>query len=646
MKIAQGQITAQEAVKQMNPGINLGNTLEPPLEGNWNNGPAQEYYFDLYKEAGFKTIRIPVRWDKHTANKSPYTINEDWLDRVEEVIDWGLERDLFIIVNAHHEDWFKVDYQNQKERMDSIWSQVSLRFKDKPENLFFEIINEPRTAENTGLTQAEIDEFNNEILNMMRKNNPTRIVLYGGKGWSSSSDLLQAAIPNPDDEYLMGYYHSYDPWNFAGQGEGTWGTKSDINSMASQMTSVQEWSQKNNIPVIIGEFGAIEPCDFNSKMFWYANYVEQANAHNLAWTEWDDGGNFQTMMRPDSTWNVIKDILVFTSDSSPTALATTIVSDTAIQLTWSSRSDSKAKVLIEKQTLENQYITIAEIGATAPTIYTDTDAIVGEYSIYRVVEVYNDSVRIPSYPIRDMRISTQREPYHGAALAIPGTIEAEDYDIGGQSLTYNDNEAENIPGDYRPDEGVDIEQRPDEGYQVGYVEEGEWIEYTIDVAKAANYKITAKIASLDGGGEMKLLFSGNNKEFTLTAPKTGDWTTIQEVSTTGYLEEGEQILRLNIVSLPAFNIDNIEISEYTGVKEFENNEISISPNPVLNELNIRSAQTLTNNIVILDIHGSIVSSHKAEGDKTSINVNHLKPGIYFVQITSLNNINTFKFIKK
>lgn len=145
------QLTPKEAIAGMTRGINLGNTLEPPKEGEWNNVPAKEYYFDDYKTAGFDCIRIPIRWDNYTGKTAPYTVTETWMDRVEEVIDWGLSRDLYIIINSHHDDWIKDDYsETNKARYDSIWSQIAIRFKDKSEKLLFEMINEPH-----GLTVAQ-----------------------------------------------------------------------------------------------------------------------------------------------------------------------------------------------------------------------------------------------------------------------------------------------------------------------------------------------------------------------------------------------------------------------------------------------------------------------------------------------------------
>jgi endoglucanase len=80
---ANAQLSPADAARLMGRGINLGNTLEPYQEGGWNNGPAQEVYFDAYAAAGFQTVRIPVRWDGHTSTSSPYTVSDAWMDRVE-----------------------------------------------------------------------------------------------------------------------------------------------------------------------------------------------------------------------------------------------------------------------------------------------------------------------------------------------------------------------------------------------------------------------------------------------------------------------------------------------------------------------------------------------------------------------------------
>ena len=159
------QITPHEAIKQMQKGINLGNTFEPPREGEWGNPTTQEYFFDIYKNSGFDCVRIPVRWDNYTGKTAPYTVSSAWMNRIEQVVDWGLKRGLFIVINTHHDDWIKSSYtETNKARFDSIWSQIAVRFKDKPEKLIFEIINEPH-----GLTQANNNDLHARVYPLSEK---------------------------------------------------------------------------------------------------------------------------------------------------------------------------------------------------------------------------------------------------------------------------------------------------------------------------------------------------------------------------------------------------------------------------------------------------------------------------------------------
>ncbi len=82
-------------------GINFGNMLESPNEGEWGL-MVQEDYFDRVKEAGFDFVRLPVSWSTHADQGWPYTLDQTFLARVDEVINWGLERDLTMIVDFHH----------------------------------------------------------------------------------------------------------------------------------------------------------------------------------------------------------------------------------------------------------------------------------------------------------------------------------------------------------------------------------------------------------------------------------------------------------------------------------------------------------------------------------------------------------------
>jgi len=123
-------------------GINLGNMLEAPNEGDWGLR-VQEEYCDLIQAAGFDFIRLPVRWNTHAEKSEPYTIDPAFFSRVDQVVDWALERDLTIIIDFHHYEEMMSDPRGNKERYLAIWQQVAEHYKDYSSNVLFELLNEP-----------------------------------------------------------------------------------------------------------------------------------------------------------------------------------------------------------------------------------------------------------------------------------------------------------------------------------------------------------------------------------------------------------------------------------------------------------------------------------------------------------------------
>ena len=381
----------QQVISKMTRGINIGNTLEPPQVGEWNNEFISEYFFDDYVDAGFNTVRIPIRWDKHTLVDSPFTVSESWLDTVEQVIDWGLSKDLFLIINAHHDWWLVNNYDSIKmrDRFHSIWNQISSTFKDKSPKLLFEIINEPH-----GMSKENVDELNFDILQIIRTDNPKRIVIYGGHSWSNSDHLLSAKVLN--DPYIIGYFHSYDPWEFAGKGNGLWGSENDINTIKTKFKTVADWSEKNNIPVIISEFGAIHDCDYNSRMLHYFTYVKEAINNGFAFQAWDDGGQFKIYNRNARTWPEVKDILIHTYPDSPEDFRAQYVSDNQAFLTWKLTSSDCSKIVIEKSSNSVSFETLKELDY-GTTEYIDNSSNVVN-SVYRIVSICSNNVRKHSNP--------------------------------------------------------------------------------------------------------------------------------------------------------------------------------------------------------------------------------------------------------
>ena len=639
----QAQLTPQDAITKIKRGINIGNSLDAiPSETGWGNPLIQKYYFDDYANAGFTSIRIPITWKDHISNTSPFTINQTWLNRVDSVVTWGLNKGLYIIINIHHEEGFKqidtmknlVAKATMIAKYDSLWSQIATHFKDKSDHLFFEILNEPQI-----LTQATVEAFNVRALGIIRKTNPTRIVIFSGTDYTGVDKFIATKIPDSNDKYLMGYFHSYDPWNFAGLGKGTYGTTNDISSTAAIFTKVANWSKTNQIPVILDEFGTIGACDYNSRMIYYATVVEQALNNNVAVNVWDDNGNFQAYIRSSRKWNDLKDVIIHTYKESPTKLKTVVV-DTTIILSWINRTTLNDSIYIDRRTANTEFVPIAKVSPTS-TQFKDSALNKNTMYYYRLRTNLLDSIDLYSYPTSVKTVGI-RKPYLGTPVSVPGTIQAEDFDLGGEGQTFHDITTSNLGKTYRLNEAVDIEARPDNGFQVGFVATGEWIQYSVNVKQAGKYRIDTYTASTNGGGKYSFTI-GTQTTSTKIVPKTGDSTTLAVSSTYNIpLDAGIQILTFKITapSSTTFTIDKFVIvqdSALTSVDQYENDGLNIYPNPA--HANITVCKLESNTETILDIYnvlGIKVKSEILTNKETSISVDGLPQGLYFFVLTSKN----------
>ncbi len=398
----QAQLTPQEAIIQMGRGINVGNSLDAtPTETSWGNEPIKEYYFNDIKSAGFSCVRIPVTWKYHTAISSPYSIDSIWLNRVDSVVTWALNQGLFVILNAHHEDGVKAvnsmdDAMARADTLakyDSIWSQVANHFKERSDSLLFEILNEPQD-----MHQSTLDSLNTRVLSIIRKYNPTRIVLFSGTAYTGAYDLINASVPDTNDAYLMAYYHSYDPWSFAGEGKGTFGSSGNISESNDRFKMVSEWAAMNNVPLTLNECGAVKDCDYNSRMKFYATNVEHALKYNVAINFWDDNGKFQLYNRVNRKWDEFKDVIIYTYLESPTQLSYKIIDSSAI-LKWVNRTDENDSIVIEKRS-SGVFDTLEVVAPDADSIYLpNLEKDVFHY--FRLKTTLNDTLMY-SYAVRFM----------------------------------------------------------------------------------------------------------------------------------------------------------------------------------------------------------------------------------------------------
>lgn len=150
--------------------------------------------------------------------------------------------------------------------------------------------------------------------------------------------------------------------------------------------------------------------------------------------------------------------------------------------------------------------------------------------------------------------------FTGAPQVFPTRIEAEDFDLGGQAIAYHDSDPVNSGGAYRPDEGVDIEATNDAGggFNVGWINGGEWMEYTVEVPATGSYTIETRFSSLFGNKRFHVEFNGEDKTGSVILPSTTNWQTWATVSTTVELTAGQQTMRF-VAETDGFNLNYFDV---------------------------------------------------------------------------------------
>jgi hypothetical protein len=404
-----------------------------------------------------------------------------------------------------------------------------------------------------------VNDLNARTIQTIRKTNPTRIVLFSGNNYSNSDELVAAAVPA--DSFLIGYYHSYDPWPFGLEGPGSYGSNADINATIQKFNQVTTWGALHNVPVVLSEFGYTYKCEYNSRMCAYATVAEQAQLHNVSFLAWEDGGDFKFYNRTQHTWSEIKDVLIHTYKESPNKMNISVYGDTSIQIQWNNRTTENDSIIVERRLDSTTFAFLAKIAPTASQFIDSTTSTEKVY-YYRLRANLKDSIEIQSYPIMMRVLPISRAPYSGTPVSIPGIVECENYDIGGEGLTYHDSDEVNQGGFYRND-GVDIGQQAPGQYFVEDMAVGEWLEYTINVQQTGTYAVAVSYAATSAGGSFTLKFPSSVLPKSFTTSATNGWASFTHISKAIALSAGVQIMRLTISGGPEFHLDNITFSPVT-----------------------------------------------------------------------------------
>jgi endoglucanase len=288
-------------------GINYGNMLESPREGDWGTRYRDDYP-QLVKSAGFDSVRIPVRWSSRTSATPPWSIEPAFLRRVEQVVNQSLASGLKVVLNVHHFDELHANPAGERDRFLAIWRQVATHFRGADERLFFELLNEPHDQ----LTAEHWNPLLAEALQEVRRLHPTRWVIIGPDEWNGIDRLAQLQLP-PDDRRLIVTVHYYLPFPFTHQGASwvdssppvgtTWtGTPDERAEMRQHFQAAQNWARTHDRPLYVGEFGAYSRADMPSRAQWTRHVRTECEQSRFGWAYWELSSGFGAFDPEANQW--------------------------------------------------------------------------------------------------------------------------------------------------------------------------------------------------------------------------------------------------------------------------------------------------------------------------------------------------------
>lgn len=283
----------------------LGNSLDATGSGlnsetSWSNPVVTKELILAVKDAGFDAVRIPTTWYNHV--DEDFNIDEKWMDRVQQVVDYAYGEGMYVILNAHHENWndpYKSTLSTVKAKIQKLWTQIAERFKGYGERLIFEGMNEPRWKNtdyewNGGNSEGRsvVNEYNECFVEAVRAtggNNSYRALMI--PTYAASSSALDG-FTVPDDESIIVSIHAYSPYNFAMNASGT----TSFDNESSSDTRELQWLSdtlydkfiSKGVGAIIGECGTINKNNLEDRINWAEYFPKVFGENGIPVFLWDN----------------------------------------------------------------------------------------------------------------------------------------------------------------------------------------------------------------------------------------------------------------------------------------------------------------------------------------------------------------------
>ena len=324
---------SQKYVEEMGKGWNLGNTFdgvdtdvnkEDLGETAWGNPVVTKELIKEIKDKGYDSIRMPMTaYRRFTEVDGKYIMNEAWLNRYKEVVDWAVEDNLYVMINLHHDSWLWLKYwdgnieSKEYKMFVDLWEEIADKFKDSSELVSFETINEPQFSDTkedgTKIevdAQTRLDILNKVAYDIIRNsggNNDTRMIIIPTMNTNheeKNSEPAYQFIKSLNDENVMATIHYYSEWVFSSNLGITsfdealydWSdTYTAREAAKGALDLVYNKFTKNGIGVVVGEWGLLgydSGSEVNQsgeelKYYEYMDYL--ASERGISLMFWDNG---------------------------------------------------------------------------------------------------------------------------------------------------------------------------------------------------------------------------------------------------------------------------------------------------------------------------------------------------------------------
>ena len=630
-------ITGLEVTAEMAPGLNLFNTLD--ANGSWQSGLDTETMwgqpfttFEMVQamaDKGFKSLRIPVTWYNHMGPAPDYTIDQEWMDRVEEVANYAFDNNMYVILNIHHDDlkssrpgtWLTLTYDSQDhvtEVLVKIWTQIANRFKDYGDYLIFETMNEPREPETshewssgTEENRTVLNALNLAAVNAIRAtggNNAKRFISIPQYAAGPTAAMESMVIPN-DDPKVMVAIHYYAPvWfclNLGGQER--WGTEEEFETLNNDIKSFKEHFIDHGQAVYIGECGASDQDNYGDRIMYFDAFSKACKQFEVTPIFWMFGFNraelkWEKPLIEDAIINAYDPNTVYAENIALDKTADTLYVGETIQLVASILPAEVTTKEVGWTSYNDSLVSVSSTGlatAKASGLTTITATTIGKTTACKLVVL--DTIA--------------HFNFH---------IEAEDF------IDQNGIKSENCSDD-------------DGGLNIGFIENGDWSSYFLVIDSAGSYDFAARVATATGGGSIEILANDQKVgEVAVVGNRSNgwqDWYTTDPIEIR--LEKGVYALRLNFKggSGGLFNVNWIEISyndhliTMTPERVDTRNEIYVYPNPANDYLTVYSSSIPITEVELVNMAGHIVLKKKiiSNRDAMMLDLSSIETGIYILR---------------